>query len=466
MIKIYNFSIKSRVVIWFTFVMTILVVMSLVFLLVVNGTGMDTDAEYSLMHALELNIEDVDYDSGILDVDRISFTRHKVYTCIYDEDKNMMAGPAIFKFDGDDQFLNDVIREVKIGSVDYVVCDLFVEHPMGNLWFRGLTSVNNNWSVVHTLTMISLAVFPLIIVLAAIGGVFITNMAFKPLSRITKTTDAIADGDDLSVRIGLEPGKDEVHRLAANIDRLLDRLEASFEAEKRFSSDASHELRTPTAVILAECDYSKDNYSTVEEYRASVDVIERQARRMSALISQLLAVTRLDQGTQKTNFERADVSELVDIVCEEIATAYHEDIRLVKAIEPDIHADIDVSLMSRLVQNLVENAYKYTIGSGVVSVSLSEDSGNLKLTVSDTGIGIAHENLQNVWRRFWQADPSKSGRTGTGLGLSMVRQIAELHNGKVGLESTLGRGSTFTFTMPVTRQTSSQANAQTKNSKD
>lgn len=445
-------SIKLRITAWFTLLMAVIVILILVFLLVVNGVGMNSDAEYALMHAMEQNIENVDYDNGVLDVDRIKFTRHKVYTSIYNADQELIASAAIFRFDGYDQFQNDVVRQVEINGMDYLVCDLLVQHPMGNLWFRGVTSVNNNWSVVHIITLVALLVFPLLLLIAAVGGWFISKHAFKPITQITDTVDKIADGDDLSARIGLKPGKDEVHKLAATFDRLLDRLEASFDAEKRFASDASHELRTPTAVILAECDYAKDNYDTTEEFRASMEVVERQARRMSSLIAQLLAVTRLDQGTQKTSFERADLSELVDIVCDETAQTGNSSIRLVKTIQPEITADFDVGLISRLVQNLIENAYKYTGDSGVVTVSLTEGGGLATLAVADTGIGIAPENLQKIWRRFWQADPARGEGSGTGLGLSMVKQIAELHDGAVSVESTPGQGSVFTFTMPLARK--------------
>lgn len=154
------------------------------------------------------------------------------------------------------------------------------------------------------------------------------------MRQITDTVDAISDGSDLTARIGLKRGRDEIHRLAATFDRMFDRLEHSFNAEKRFASDASHELRTPTAVILAECEYARHNAQTAEDYAESIEVIERQARRMSGIINQLLSITRMDQGTYTAALERANFSELTEIVTDETAMAAGKAVELTRDIAP------------------------------------------------------------------------------------------------------------------------------------
>ena len=297
------------------------------------------------------------------------------------------------------------------------------------------------------IVILSLVLFPVLVLLTAVVGWLIARRAFLPVRQITDTVDAISDGSDLTARIGLKRGRDEIHRLAATFDRMFDRLEHSFDAEKRFASDASHELRTPIAVIIAECEYARQNAKTVEDYQESVEVVERQSRKMSTLVNQLLNITRMDQGTHKISLERADFSELVEVVCDEAAVASGRDIRLEKDIEQGVYANMDVGLMARLVQNLVENAFKYTAEGGTVRVGLHTSGGRLTLSVSDTGIGIDKKDLPHIWERFWQADSSRGVDRGSGLGLAMVKQIAEAHGGKLSVESKPGEGSTFSYSM-------------------
>ena len=200
-------------------------------------------------------------------------------------------------------------------------------------------------------------------------------------------------------------------------------------------------------MILAECEYAKQNAKSAEDYAESIKVIERQAKRMSELITKLLSITRMDQGTHQAAFERANFSELAEIVTDETALASGKAVEVKKDIEGGIYANIDVGLMTRLVQNLVENAIKYTPEGGHVAVTLRRDGGELALSVADDGIGIAKKDLPHIYDRFWQADASRGADRGSGLGLSMVKQIAEAHGGSISVKSAPGKGSTFTYRM-------------------
>ena len=334
-----------------------------------------------------------------------------------------------------------------VDGTPFLVYDLFVQTDEGDVWLRGLTSADNDFSAARIITILAIVILPAIVVVAAVLGWFIARHAFKPVRQITDTVDAINDGTDLTARIGLHRGRDEIHRLAATFDRMFDRLERSFDSEKRFASDASHELRTPVAIIIAECEYARENAETVEDYRESLDVVERQGRRMSTIINQLLNITRLDQGTQPINRERADFSELADVVTDETARASGKALNVIKDIDVGVEAEIDVGLMSRLAQNLVENACKYTPEGGTVRVSLKRDGTRLVFTVSDTGVGISKRDLPHIWERFWQADSSRGVDRGSGLGLAMVKQIADAHGGTLSVKSEPGKGSEFTYSM-------------------
>ena len=232
------------------------------------------------------------------------------------------------------------------------------------------------------------------------------------------------------------------------VTRNADRLERSFEAERQFTSDASHELRTPVAVILAECDSLDHGQPTEEDYRQSVDVIRRQGQQMSRLIGQLLHITRLEQGTQKLQLETADLSQLVEVLCEEQAHLAPEGTTLAVHTQPDLLVNGDVTLLSRLLANLISNAYRYGKPNGHVWVDLRREGRWAVLAVRDDGIGIAPEDREHIFQRFYQVDAAR-GKDGSGLGLFMVQQAARLHGGSVTVDSRIGEGSTFIVRLPL-----------------
>lgn len=229
------------------------------------------------------------------------------------------------------------------------------------------------------------------------------------------------------------------------VTRNADRLERSFEAERQFTSDASHELRTPVAVILAGLDHGQP---TEEDYRQSVDVIRRQRQQMSRLIGQLLHITRLEQGTQKLQLETADLSQLVEVLCEEQAHLAPEGTTLAVHTQPDLLVNGDVTRLSRLLTNLISNAYRYGKPNGHVWVDLRREGQWAVLSVRDDGSGIAPEDRERIFQRFYQVDAAR-GKDGSGLGLSMVQQAARLHGGSVTVDSRIGEGSTFIVRLPL-----------------
>jgi signal transduction histidine kinase len=238
-------------------------------------------------------------------------------------------------------------------------------------------------------------------------------------------------------------------QLAGAFDRMFERLEKVFDAERQFTSDASHELRTPTAIILAECDRAKRKAETPEDYRESIANISEQGKRMSALIDELLGITRLQQGTERYPLNRGDLSEFVTLSAEEFVPADDRGIRMETEIEPGIECNFNASLISRVIYNLLQNAYRYGSDNGYVRLSLGRENGDAVIRVKDNGIGIKKEDLDKIWQRFWQADSSRGAESGNGLGLAMVKEIAELHGGSVTAESTEDRGSEFIFRIPA-----------------
>ncbi len=442
-------SIKIRLTLWFTITALLLVVVAQGFMLIVDGRSVLGSADALLVSVVQGNIAKVDSVNGKPDVDDIKYYRRGVYTSVYSDSGAFLSGAAPFELS--DPFRNGVVRRITGPGGEYLLYDARVElSEGGGVWVRGVTSAQSDDTLLSTVLRLSMFTLPLVILLGAVGGYIVAGSALKPIRRITEAANDINDGNDLSGRIGLgKPGShDELCKLSDTFDSMFARLERSFNAQRQFTSDASHELRTPTTVILAECDYTRKHAKTKEDYESALEVVTRQARKMSRLVESLLSLTRLDLGTAKTNFEVVDISEMLSVICSETQMASSRGITMFTDIEEGITADVDVTLMSRLLQNLIDNAYKYGREGGSVEVSLKAAGADALITVADNGVGIAKEHLDQIWQRFYQEDSSRSGGEGLGLGLSMVKQIAQLHGGAVSVESEAGHGSTFTVTIP------------------
>jgi len=274
------------------------------------------------------------------------------------------------------------------------------------------------------------------------------RQVFNPMNRVIEAADSISEGSDLSARIGLTKAPSEMMALANTFDRMFDRLEKAFHSEKQFTSDASHELRTPITVIHAQCERSRKKDVTREDFLYSIEIIDEQSKKMSALINQLLGLTRLQQGTDRYPMSCSDLSRLTEDCCREMADAGSRGIKLETNIPQKIMATCNPTLISTVIVNLLQNAYKYGRENGHILVCLGEDQDGVHLSVSDDGIGIEDGNLDKVWNRFWQADASRGNYEGSGLGLALVREIITFHGGSVNASSVLHEGSTFSFTLP------------------
>lgn len=372
-----------------------------------------------------------------------------VHMALYDENGETLFGQIPFELENID-FVDGQVRSLTSNSERYMVLDRKVETDSGSLWVKGVMNISGALNAVNATLAADYALITALIIIAAIGGYFIVGKALAPISKMRRTAQEIADSSDLSRRINLGQGKDEVYRLAAVFDEMLDKIERSFESEKQFTSDASHELRTPVAVILSECEYALDCAKTDEEFKDSLAVVKRQGDKMSKLISELLTISRMDKNNLIPNLEETDISELLEIVCDEQKELKQNGITLFCDIEPNVRAMADSALIARLFINLISNAFQYGKEGGSVHVSLKKEGANFLFSVTDDGIGIAEEDIPKIWERFYQVNKSRTNENGSmGLGLSMVKQIAGLHRGQVHVKSTPGKGSTFTFTMPA-----------------
>ena len=442
-------SIKLRVTLWFTGFMMILVIMVSMFLLL---TGKKLERANSQNRVREI-VEDVfDKNESHEEEDEFHGFNEGVYVSIYDMEGNLLSGDVPDGFDEVISFKNNETRTVTSNDKKWYVYDkeCYTKHSEP-VWVRGIISDEKEHSFVGTLMHLFVYALPFFVIAIAIGGYYIISRAFKPINRIIVAADKIGEGKDLSQRINLGEGKDEIYTLAATFDRMFDRLEDFFEHEKQFTSDASHELRTPTAVIIAQCEYALENANTVEESKEAFDKIMEQAKKMSALIAQLLTLARADQGQEKLNLELINLSELAEIVIEhQTELAEQKNITITHKIESNLLMKADETMLMRLMINLIENGINYGKYGGNLRVELEKQNQNIAFCVIDDGIGISPEHLTKIWERFYQVDASRNpSNNSVGLGLSMVKWIAKAHGGEVFVKSEPSRETIFTVVLPV-----------------
>ena len=448
-----NLSVKSKITLWYTAFMTLLIVASLLVLFSISSIRVLSDARTRLKNTVLQGYSEVEYADGLLTFDDdLNYLEEGVYLCAYDSEGYLLYGRTPAGFSGAPTLIMDQLRQVGEGHDFWYVYDYCqAVDGYGNLWLRGIASQTRSDSVLRVITNAAFILLPFSVILVALGGYLITARALRPLSAMTETARTISQGKDLTRRIRLGPGQDEVHVLAHTFDQMMERLEASFEKEKQFTSDVSHELRTPVAVILSQCEYASQEGTPPEELRGCIGVIGGQARKMSALISQLLTLARADNGKQKLHCELINLSELAQIIAEEQSVpAEEKGITLQADIRPDILMRADETMMMRLFINLISNSITYGRPGGHIRVTLSSDEKGITGSVADDGIGIPAGHLDKIWQRFYQVDPSRTSGSGSGsgLGLPMVKWIVEAHGGQIGVSSRPGEGSVFTFRFP------------------
>ena len=407
-------SIKLKITLWYTLVMMIVAGAVLAILTSASQEMIERDIAERITKSVMTFSRILDKPNGMdIPVPKFGFYEQGVHMVVCDDNNNVIAGNIPFEL--------ETVPEL----------------------------IDNEMYAIRSAVKTNLIFTIILIIIAVAGGYFIIGRALSPVTKIRNTAEKISKSSDLSQRIHIGGGKDEIHSLANTFDNMLDKIEQAMEREKQFTSDASHELRTPVAVILSECEYMTDCAKTYDDVKESAYSVKYQAEKMSKLISELLTISRMDRNTMKTEFEETDISELLNFVCDEQEEIHSENITMHRDIEEGIVSNADRFLLARLFINLISNAYSYGKDCGTVTVSLYQDKDNITVCISDDGIGISENDLPKIWERFYQADSSRTANENgsMGLGLSMVKWIAECHGGDVSVQSKSGEGSRFTFIM-------------------
>ena len=441
-------SVKTQITLLLTMLMAVLAILLLVFMLFITNTVAVQTTRQQLVNTLRANVSLVDVQETKPSIDeKFSYYHNGITTLIYSQKESLLAGQIPVTFHAEVPFENGTIRTIESGDAEYLLLDFWLASDWENgVWLRGLAEAPDTAALSKNLLLIAFLALPLFIVLAGWGSSHIARRAFRPLDHITATAEAINDAKDLSGRIELTSSNEEFSRLANDFNQMFERLERSFEAEKQFTSDASHELRTPVSIIKGACEYAQKFDETPEDHAETISMIQRQADKMSTLITQLLHMTRMEQGTENISMEQIDLGSFTESFCSE--QPWNAD-QLTLTLESKISVFANKELLGRLIRNLVENALKYSSEDGHVWINVSSSQAEVLLSVQDNGIGIPQELQSKIWQRFYQVDASRCADEGSGLGLSMVEQIAKIHGGYMTLESEPGCGSTFTLHLPL-----------------
>ena len=396
-------SIRLKITVWFTATLIIVVLFAFVAVFAGSHRSLRKNIQDRLIEIVNNNADEIDYycDTG----------EHS--GLIYGE--NPLAGTA-----SDLNFVDSKIQQIWAAGTWYYIFDRQLTFDGSDeLWIRGVMSEEQGDRQLSGMIQIALIIMPLLVVLASVGGYLIARRALNPIQKISWTARQIGEGNDLKRRIDLGEGDDELHQLAATFNEMFDHLEQSFEQERQFTSDVSHELRTPMAVITAQCEYTLEQERTVEEYEEALRVIRRQGRKMTKLINHMLDFARLEMRSGKYADETLDMAELVNTICQDMKLIREHNISLEYQTEAVMFSG-NRELLSRLLTNLVSNAYRYGNENGHIFVDLRQKESALILSVKDDGIGIA-----------------------------MAYEIVRYYNGTIEVESAPGKGSTFTVRLPL-----------------
>lgn len=401
----------------------------------------------------------IKYKKGYLQIDDDFLDIvHDVQSGLYTSDGILLYGKnPIYKETIQESLSGNRIYKFNQSLHSYFIYDRKIKVEGENdLWIRGIASLSLvNGQMKEIFSLLSLFL-PFLFAITLFFGIFVSKMIRKPIKKMEETAIKISNANDLKLRIPVGSEKDEIAHLGSIINAMLDKIETLFLSEKDFTSDASHELRTPASVITSQVEYALEKDRTKEEYISILSVIHRQSRRMNHLIRDLLNYTRLDKRIDEYTIANLSFSTLLENTCSDMKPLKIKGITLEYLIERDIFIEGNYELLERMCINLIENAYKYGKDKGFIKVKLEKKSKQLQeyqkenklnlpyklcLSIEDNGIGISQENQKYIFDRFYRGQNTRE--KGNGLGLSIVKRIVEIHKGSILVKSKEGEGSIF-----------------------
>jgi len=316
-----------------------------------------------------------------------------------------------------------------------------------------LQSLRRENQFLETLAATFGIVIPLAILLSGVGGYFLAQRSLAPVVAMSAQASHIG-AENLHARLAVKNPRDELGHLASSFNELLDRLDQSFERQKRFVADASHELRTPVAILCGEAEVTlAQENRTEQEYRESMQILKEEAHRLKHIVEDLFTLARADAGKQPLVLSDFYLDELAAECSKNVRTlASAKNIAVSYEPQDEVLIRADEELLRRMLLNLLDNAIKYTPTGGTVMLRSTEENGFYRLSIEDSGPGIPVDLQSRIFERFFRVDKARSRREsdggGAGLGLAIASWIAGAHGGSLELTRSTSQGSVFTVLLP------------------
>lgn len=363
-------------------------------------------------------------------------------------------GSELFSRGADITLFDDIsldpgnIRKVEKDGGHWLLLDsqLFNEDEL-SIRVRVGISYASNEQVLAALRLILFIALPVLLAISVLGGRLIATRSLRPIREVIRSAETIAGGD-LAARVPPAPARDELGEMTDTLNHMLDSVEEAFIREKRFASDASHELRTPVSILRAYVETLLQDETLAAEQKTALQTMVLECDKMQKLIRQLLMIARGQEGSYPVTIEEvalrplcAGIQDVMDDSLEE------KGIKLELDVPETLTVRADQSLLTELVLNLVENAVKYGRKQGYIQIQAAMEDKGVRLSVADDGIGIPEDALPHIFERFYRVDEARD-RSGTGLGLSICEWIARAHGGSISATSTQGKGTRMDVFLP------------------
>lgn len=433
---IYSIPITFKVTAWYTFFIVLLTSTMIVSAFLITDSLIDTSSKEDLMEAVSEISEKPkkfeNFDDGIFFIK-------------YSDSGEKLEGLAPKGFDISLPISDNLkVNSYNNDNIEFFYFDSYLKsyNSDNKIWIRGILPISNFYKNTKLLLILIFVLSPILLFFITYGGYKIIKNSFRPIQEISNTALEIEKYKDFSKRIKLGKAKDEVYKMSFSFNSILDSLEKLYIHEKQFSSDVSHELRTPVTVILAESDYAINYSDSIEEAKESLSVIQRQAKKMSTLINQIMELSKLEQQNN-IELQSIDLSKLVKTCLSDYKYVFeNRKVNLDFNVNENLEILGNKIMLERLLDNLLTNALKFTKSKVFVKLYKKD---KVILEIEDDGIGLSKEQSEHIWDRFYQVNSSrnKENNQGYGLGLSMVRKIIDLHNAKIHVESDLEKGAKF-----------------------
>jgi heavy metal sensor kinase len=321
----------------------------------------------------------------------------------------------------------------------------------------GVSTARTEETVRQVLLMLGIG-FPIAVCVAVTGGFVLVRRALKPVDILSRKAAAITQ-HSLSERLPVMRSGDELERLSLALNLMISRLEEAINSSKQFVADASHEMRTPLAVLHGELEILAQDAQLKVQTRETLGSALEEVDRLTEIVEGLLSLSRLDTGEAREDWVRFDLAALVATTADQMSLlAEDKHVAVVCDSSERVMIEGDQGRLKQVVVNLLDNAIKYTPRGGRVKIKIAAEDGDAVLDIADNGIGIPSESLPHIFKRFFRVDTSRSRDPGgAGLGLSIVKSICDAHDARVEVSSTPGQGSRFRIRHPLALEPLAQA---------